>query len=722
MDLVISEKPIAAKRIAEILSGGKMSTRLRGEVALHEFDARGRVAGGAGPVTVVGLKGHVMGVDFPKRLKRWTLDMDSLLRTPPERVPLKRAYIEVLKSLAPEADRVIIATDYDREGELIGVEALEVVQKVNPKVRVLRARFSAITPEEIVKAFQGLAEVDFNLASASSARQTIDLVWGAALTRFLSLVSRRLGSEFLSVGRVQSPTLALLVERDAEIGAFRPLLYWELKAQLKGGLVVRHARRFDYARRAVPLLELLDLAAARGEAMRALARARAAKQAVVAKVRASEREERPPPPFHTTEFLRAANALGLTAPKAMSIAEELYMNGLISYPRTDNTVFPAMDFRGLLQTLGSLPDYRSFTEPLLRKPRLEPARGARQATDHPPIHPVGVPKEPLAPEARKVYDLVVRRFLAALSDPSRVKRVRADFDIGGELFVAEGVEVLAPGWRAVYPFHRLEERRLPPLAEGELFPVAKCEVEEKQTKPPARYTQGSLLKKMEELGLGTKSTRHEILAKLFGRSYVSGKDLRPSARAKGVIEALAAYAPAITKPDMTRLLEEEMDRIAAGQKREEEVVQESREMLEAIFKELQRDRKAIGEALQRRIGEGEQAGTCPACGATLTVKRSRKGARFLGCSAWPACNFAVPLPRTGALVFLPEKCATHPLHLLEVRMKGKRPWKVGCPHCSFLEWSAQRASKAQAGAAGPAVLSAPSPLPDAPAGGGEPKG
>ncbi len=709
MDLVISEKPIAARRIAEILSGGKMATRARGEVVLHEFDAG--IAGGKGPAMVVGLKGHVMGVDFPKRLKRWTLDLESLIRTPPERVPLKKAYVETLKSLAPEVDRVIVATDYDREGELIGVEALEAVQKANPSIAVLRARFSAITPAEIEKAFRDLAEVDFHLASASSARQTIDLVWGAALTRYVSLASKRLGAEFLSVGRVQSPTLALLVERDAEIGAFRPLLYWELKAQLKGGLGVKHARRFDYRRRGLPWLELLDFLAARGEAEAALARVRGAKQATVAQVRASEREEKPPAPFHTTEFLRAANGLGLTAPKAMSVAEDLYMNGLISYPRTDNTVFPAMDFRALVQMLAGFPDYRPFAQGLLAKPALEPVRGERQATDHPPIHPVGVPKAPLAPEARKVYDLVVRRFLATLSDPSRVKRVRADLDIGGEPFVAEGVEVLAPGWRAVYPFLRIEEKHLPPLAEGQALPVSKSEMEQKQTQPPKRYTQGSLIKKMEDLGLGTKSTRHETLAKLFGRSYVSGKDLRPSARAKGVVETLAAYAPAITKPDMTRLLEEEMDRIAAGQKREEEVVQESREILQSIFKELQRDRKAIGEALQKRIGEGEQAGKCPTCGAPLAVKRSRKGGRFLGCSAWPNCNFAVTLPRSGALVLLPETCATHPLHLVEIRTKGRRPWKLGCPYCSFLEWSAQKAKKSGAAAAPAGGPAGPSPTP-----------
>lgn len=699
MDLIISEKAIAARRIAEILSDGKMSTQPRGEAVLHELDARGRVAGGKGPVTVVGLKGHVMGVDFPKKMKRWTLDLEALIRTPPERVPLKKAYVEVLRSLAPEASRVIIATDYDREGELIGVEALEVVKKEHPSIAVARARFSAITPAEITKAFQGLADVDLHLASASSARQTIDLIWGAALTRFVSLTSRRLGAEFLSVGRVQSPTLTLLVERDAEVLAHRPLFYWEIKAHLKGGLVVKHTRRFEYRRRAPPLLELLDLAAARGEAEAALARVRRAKAATVAEVRSSEREEKPPAPFHTTEFLRAANALGLSAPRAMSVAEDLYMNGLISYPRTDNTVFPDMDLRALVQMLGGLPDYRPFTEGLLSKPALVPVRGERQATDHPPIHPVGTPKGPLAPETRKVYDLVVRRFLATLSDPCRVRRVRADFGIGGEPFVAEGTEVLVPGWRAVYPFNRLEEKHLPPLAEGEALPVTKSEMEEKQTKPPARYTQGSLIKKMEDLGLGTKSTRHETLAKLYSRTYVAGKDMRPSARAKGVVETLAAYASAITKPDMTRLLEEEMDRIAAGQKKEEDVVQESREMLEAIFKELQRDRKAIGEALQKRIGEGEQAGKCPTCGVPLAVKRSRKGGRFLGCTAWPKCNFAVSVPRTGALVFLPETCPTHAIALVEIRMKGRRPWKIGCPYCSFLEWSAQKAKKAAEAAA-----------------------
>lgn len=707
MDLVISEKPIAARRIAEILSEGTMETRKRGEVALHEFDAEGRIEGGSGATTVVGLKGHILGVDFPKSMKRWTLELEPLIETPPVRIPLKRGYVEVLRSLAPRADRVIIATDYDREGELIGVEALELIRKENPSVRVARARFSAITPPEILKAFRSLVPVDFHLASASSARQTIDLVWGAALTRFLSLTSKRLGSEFLSVGRVQSPTLTLLVERDREISAFRPLLYWEVRARLEGGLAVKHVRRFEYRRWALPLLELLDLAAARGEAEAVLASVRRAREGAVTRVRATEREERPPAPFHTTEFLRAANLLGLTAPRAMAVAEDLYMNGLISYPRTDNTVFPEMEFRPLLEMLGTANEYRALTEPLLRKERLVPARGERKTTDHPPIHPVGVPKVPLAPEARRVYDLVVRRFLALFGDPARIRRTRVEVTIGGEEFGAEGVEVVSPGWRAAYPFPRVEERRLPALQEGQRLPVLRTELDEKQTKAPARYTQGSLIKKMEDLGLGTKSTRHETLAKLFSRTYVAGRDLRPSARAKAVVEALAAYAPAITKPEMTRLLEEEMDRIAAGERTEEEVVRESREMLQAIFKELQRDRRAIGETLRRRIGEAEEAGACPSCGSSLRVRRSRKGGRFLGCSAWPQCNFTVSLPRTGGLVLLDERCATHHIALVEIRNKGRRPWKLGCPYCSLLEWRAQRAQRGAGEGAAPAAPRAP---------------
>jgi DNA topoisomerase-1 len=212
MHLIIAEKHDAAKRIAEILAGSKpRSKRVAGVEAFH-FDDK----------VVLGLSGHIVGVDYPPGYNNWQkVDCKDLIRAEIVVRPIQEKIISALRQLGKEASRITIATDYDREGELIGVEALKIVQEVHSSLKADRVRYSAIVKDEILKAFQSSGKVDFDLAASGEARQIIDLVWGAALTRYISLTSGRLGKEFLSVGRVQSPTLALIVDREREIQAFQ---------------------------------------------------------------------------------------------------------------------------------------------------------------------------------------------------------------------------------------------------------------------------------------------------------------------------------------------------------------------------------------------------------------------------------------------------------------------------------------------------------------------
>jgi DNA topoisomerase-1 len=660
VELIITEKQIAAKRIAQILSDGKMKQRKAGEVAAYEFDGK----------AVIGLSGHIIGIDFPKEYARWNYDFHKLIGANTVKVPVQEKYTTALKNIAKEASRVVIATDYDREGELIGVEALDIVRSVNPNVAIFRVRYSAITPEEIKKAFASPVDVDYNLASSCEARQEIDLIWGAALTRFVSLASGRLGGDFLSVGRVQSPTLALLVEKEKEIESFVTKKYWEVQAVFPDFVAKHDKGRF------------WDEAEAKGIV------SRLGKEAVVTDMKKEERGDHPPSPFNTTEFLRAATAIGFSAANAMRIAEWLYMNGYISYPRTDNTVFPELDFRSLigmfLQT-----EFSPYASELLKKDRLVPVKGKKLATDHPPIYPAAVgvdPKGSMTNEQYKVYELIVRRFFANFADPSIWERKKVELKIDGEPFSASGIRIVKEGWRWFYPYNRIETKLLPELSAGQKLKAVKVEAVGKETKPPPRYTQGVLIKKMEDLGLGTKSTRHETLSKLYERSYVQGKQIRPTKKAYAVIDSLASYAASITKPDMTRLLEEDMDRIAAGKKTEKEVVDESRTMLDSIFKDLMKDKAAISQVLKDKMREDEQVGACPKCNADLLIKRSRRGLRFIGCSAYPKCDFSLPLPRDGRVTVLSQKCEKHGLPFLQINKSGRKPWTLGCPYCNFIEW------------------------------------
>jgi len=225
LKMIISEKAIAGSNIASLLAGKNVPSTSLGNSQVFEFSNKD------GQYIVVPLRGHITDVEFPKKYSFWVgTDLKILVDAQIDYVGKEKNIISALKKAAKDCDEVIIATDADREGESIGVEALNYVKEINPKIKIKRAYFSAITKKDIEDAFSNLNEVDYNFADSADSRREIDLIWGAVLTRFLSLVSGRLGKEYLSVGRVQTPTLALIVKREKERLAFKSKKYWELKA------------------------------------------------------------------------------------------------------------------------------------------------------------------------------------------------------------------------------------------------------------------------------------------------------------------------------------------------------------------------------------------------------------------------------------------------------------------------------------------------------------
>ena len=307
MHLIITEKNIAAERIARILAGQSyVETRKEGGVNTYSFD----------DTTVVGLRGHVVEIDFEPGYTNWRSEQHrprSLIDARTIKTPTDKKIVNLVQKLARRADRVTIATDFDTEGELIGKETYDLVRAVRPDVPVARARFSAITPQEIRSAFSNPTELDFALAAAGEARQVIDLIWGASLTRFISLAARRGGRNILSVGRVQSPTLAMIVDREREIESFTPEQYWVLSVDSE-----REGVAFS-ARHTTP--RFTDREAAME------ARDRTVAPLVVTESREGQKLDRSPTPFDTTGFIVAAGRIGLSAANAMRIAEDLRAAG-----------------------------------------------------------------------------------------------------------------------------------------------------------------------------------------------------------------------------------------------------------------------------------------------------------------------------------------------------------------------------------------------------------
>ena len=668
MKLIVTEKDNAARRIADILSEESAEMERRNGVNVYRW----------GDTRVVGLSGHVVGLDFPSEYDNWR-DAEPVELIDAELVtePTQENIVRTLEQLARRADETIIATDYDREGELIGKEAYELVRE-SFDGPIQRVRFSSITAGEVREAFASPDDLDFELAAAGEARQVIDLVWGAALTRFLSLSARRLGRDFISVGRVQSPTLKILVDREREIQAFEPDEYRELTGTLSKNGDSFEAQYF-YDDDGSEAERVWD-----GDRARQVhERLQEAERARVTSVQQRTRTDSPPEPFDTTAYISAAGSLGYSAQRAMSLAEELYTAGYITYPRTDNTVYP--DDLDPEELVGAFSDgvFAADASYLLDLTELEPTAGDEETTDHPPIHPTTeLPaRADLGDDEWEIYELVVRRFFATVADPAEWAQLRVVATVGDHRLKANGKRLLHEGYHTVYPYASTSESLVPAVEEGESLSVDAVDIEQKETRPPRRYGQSRLIRKMNELGLGTKSTRHNIIEKLYDRGYVESDPPRPTALAEAVVEAAEAFAEQIVTDEMTAQLEADMSAIAEGEKTFTEVTEQSREMLERVFENLRESREDIGEHIQESLKADRTLGPCPACGEDLLVRRSRQGSHFVGCDGYPDCQFTLPLPNTGEPAVLDERCDEHGLKHLRM-LDGRNTFVHGCPQCA----------------------------------------
>ena len=741
MRLIVTEKNNSAKKIAEILSGGTAKEGASYKTPYYEWSDE------KGDQMTIGLKGHVLNPSFPESYNNWQkTDPRDLIDAELIKEPTDKNVVRALKKVAKEADDLVIATDFDREGELIGLEALHEILESNPKLATLemnggnggatgsavkRARYSALTKDEIERAFANLDELSYPLANAGAARQDMDLIWGAALTRAVSTATRRFGSNFLSVGRVQSPTLGLIVQRELERRAHEPVPFWEVTATFShpdGNFVAEHTT---------------DKFWEEAEAKAAVENSKS--PGTVKEITARKNSRKPPTPLNTTAFTTdASSRLGITPSRAMRIAEDLYMDGYISYPRTDNTVYPrSLDTKGLVKQLVGVDEFKA-AEFLLDGRSLEPTRGKKETTDHPPIYPtqaVNLTRLEARSEAhRRVYELVARRFLATFSPPMVTESTRANIETAkgradaesGETYFVRGSVVLDPGFAAIYTYARSADTEIPKLEEGQELDLEGVEMEGKETPPPPRISQGKLIEMMEERGLGTKATRADIIQKLYDRGYVFGNPPEPSETGIAMSKAFEHYVPRMATPDMTAEMEAEMDQIAAGEMTKDDVLKDSRDMLRSAFEEMGDDVKTEDEDAKWRkfarevwagMDQDRILGPCIVCeeagrkqedgspNMLRIIKARKSGKRFVGCSGWDgdnpdspdSCDQTFPLPqRVRGLYKIEEVCSVcgRTPRLQVVPWRG-RPWKLclndECP--SMAEMKRRREEREAAKAA-----------------------
>lgn len=662
--LIISEKADAGRRIAYFLSDGKSKQKRTKNLNYIEFEDSKY------GFYLVPLSGHIVEIDFPPALKDWKLEsLNTLVESSViHNVKNKTAY-ESLRSLSENVGKIIIATDYDREGELIGTEALDIIKKGGKfHGEIKRAKFSALTGKEVRDAFSNVIDVDYNLSSSAEAREEIDLYWGAALTRFFSLVTNRLGKNFLSIGRVQTPTLGLIVKREREIQSFVPEKFWEVKIDyVKDDIftgLLEEGRLTDHSKAQKILDTILG------------------KDGKVLSFRKEMERIYKPSPFNTTEFMREASKIGVMPSRAMKIAESLYVRGLISYPRTDNTVYQrSINLKSIVEKLK-----KSFLEKeasmVLSQERILPSRGKMETTDHPPIYPTEVPKQGiLKKDEEKVYELIARRFLSTLYKEGTREARHAQIDTGGYTFETSGSKVVDPGWLEIYPYRKIRDVFHPDLEVGEIVKAENWRIAEGETKPPNRYDMASLIKQMENLNLGTKSTRHDIIEKLQNRGFIEGNPVRPTPLGFSLIDGIMLVDSKISEPDMTAELENMMTKIASGEVTEKSVVESSKQMLLKVLDELGRNKDLIARSVKGALETGIEVGKCRIHGTPIQAIKIKDTIRFK-CDTDGCVDYYQKI--RGLIKPTEENCEVCGNIIVQVIRRGQTPEKICInPLCEY---------------------------------------
>lgn len=687
--LVICEKPDAAAKIAAALSDGSPEKGEFKGVPFYRFQREGK------EVLVAPALGHLFTLKNKRPMKDYPIyEVDWVPAYLADKKAWRtKAFIQAIGELAKGCSEYIVATDFDVEGSVIGWSVLKYICGEEALSKARRMKFSTLTTEDLRRAYEEMMPcLDFELVEAGIARHTLDWYWGMNISLALSMALRAVEQRFakLSAGRVQTPTLKILVEREREISSFRPQPFWVLTLVLeldgKEAVAEHESERFFE----------------QGEAQRALEACRG-EPALVTSIQKRKYQRLPPVPFDLgTLQSEAYNLFGYTPTKTQQLAQNLYLAGLISYPRTSSQKLPvSINYRRIIEKLSDIEAYAGMTRELLSRPTLVPREGEKTDPAHPAIFPTGEkPEKPLGP-SRKLYDLIVRRFFSVFAEPSVVESIRIDLDVGGERFILRGRRVLEEGWLRYYgKYGEKEEHLLPEVKEGEKLEVKEVKLEERETQPPPRYNPASIIKEMEARNLGTKSTRAGILQNLYERGYIYGNQIAVTELGTKVVDSLAKYCLEIASEELTADFEREMDAIQEGRRSREDVIRRAREELDKILSKFKRHQREIGIQLAEayRITRLKQRmlGRCPRCGGNLLLvvsKKTRK--RFASCSNYPNCRVSFPLPQAGLIISLNKACEHCGLPVIQVSKPGMRPYRMCLgPECNSKEgWGRKNREK-----------------------------
>ena len=648
--LIITEKPQAAAKISAALGNAKKYSENR--VPFYELERNGE------KIIVASAVGHLFNLTYSKGQTGWPVfELEWQPSHKGKGAAFTKNYYHLLEKLVKRAKKMMVATDYDIEGEVIGWNVLRFIAKEKDAERM---KYSTLTKNELVNSFENpLKTLDWGQAYAGESRHKIDWLYGINLSRALMSAIKTSGTfKILSIGRVQGPALKIIVEKDREIENFKPESYWQVLAKANN-LNFKHPKDIFNKEE---LNEFKDI------------------ETAIAKTTEKEENLIPPSPFDLTTLQREAHRFFRISPSnTLKIAQTLYLDGLISYPRTSSQKIPKeINPKKILKKLENRFPFVDLAT------RNNPVEGNKTDPAHPSIYPTGDFKN-ISGEAKKLYELIVKRFVSCFSPNALTanKKILLTAE-NGKTFTTSGMKVLEKGWTEIYPA-KMEEKSLPDM-NGETK-IDKLNFKEKETKPPKRYTAASLITIMEKKNLGTKSTRSSIVDTLFKRGYLDGRSIKSTELGNKLVESLEKYSPIIIDEDLTRQLEEKMEKILEAtenwKEKEMETLENVKQLISDISKEFKVHEKEIGEKLKEGITtlrdkqrEDSKFMKCPVCKeGDLAIIYSRKTRRnFVACNKYPDCKTTYSLP-PNAVIKKTGKVSEEGLPILVALKRGRKPWE-----------------------------------------------
>ena len=601
--LCVAEKNETAKEISRLLSQNKFTRRESFSKLNKIYQFSCRILNTDASVTMTSVSGHLMDLNFDLKYKHWDDQPPVSLFTAPIAQYCPEESIPIVKTIMKEAKlngALVLWTDCDREGEYIASEVRQACIAANPDIKIHRARFSEITISSIQTAIEQMGVIDERKVAAVSCRKAVDLRIGAAFTRFLSLRLQRVfpthftSNQVVSYGPCQFPTLGFVVDRFEQLRQFVPEKFYKLRT-----VVCRGDRQVDFSWSRARTKDRREVEQSRKGCNQQA-------EGLVNKVEFRSKKELRPLPLDTVELEKnASRKLDMNAKQVMTIAENLYTQGLISYPRTETNCFPAsLNLVPLLQEQTQAEQWGDTARQIITHSPT-PRQGHTSDQAHPPIHPIKYTSR-LQGDEKKVYEFIVRHFLACCYRDAQVDETTVDLLINEEPFSATGLVVTERNYLDVYPYEVWRECRLPVFREGDRIGIdGRVEMEECDTTPPSLLKEADLIELMHEHGIGTDATHAELIERIKKRGYVEVQadgGFLPSKLGRGLVEGYKRIGHNLANPELRAEFERDLTAICVGHKEESEVTRSMVHRYQQIFNEVTSNASLIDQSLSNHFG------------------------------------------------------------------------------------------------------------------------